>query len=427
MLFVNAFVDERAIELTLVVEEGFVVKRIVGEQSDVCREAMCIDLRQYGIALPGFIDMHTHLRGLELEYKEDEESGTMAAVRGGFTAVIDMPNTVPRINNVNTLRVKLSRLNLNSYAYYGVYISPSTNVSELNAMLNHEGVVGIKIFPEDLDYLQLSLDTLRRRGFDKIIVVHAEHPLGIDECSAGSRWRCRPIELELMYLNYLEKYLVRGDRVHVTHITNPLTLFYSKKLSLTTDTCPHYLYLSALSEHRYGCIAKVNPPLRAESTRRALLNLIKFFDAIATDHAPHSIYEKSNSFENCPSGIASIDIAPSLIVNLVHQNVLSIGDVVRLLSSGPASIIGLDYRWGCFEKGCIANYTIIDLHREFKVEPSNSFSKAKYSPFDGMKLKGAITATIVGGSVVHLNGEIVEKPHVKPLTRLMVNRHGFRN
>ncbi|MDW8086224.1 MAG: dihydroorotase, partial [Ignisphaera sp.] len=397
ILIVKAFVDGRTTELTLVIEDGFVIRRIIGENRDMCREGKCIDLRHHGVTVPGFIDIHTHLRGLELEYKEDEESGTRAAARGGFTAVVDMPNTVPKINNINALKAKLNRLNLNSYVYYGIYISPLTDTDELNAMLSREGVIGIKIFPEDLKYLQIALNTLRRRGFDKIVVIHAEHPSGIDECSAGDRWRCRPIELELMCLNYLKRYLMKGDRVHITHITNPFTLFYSKKLSLTTDTCPHYLYLSAISERRYGCLAKVNPPLRAESTRRVLINLIRHFDAIATDHAPHSIHEKSDLFEKCPSGIASIDIVPSLVMNLIHRDVLSMSDVVRLLSLGPAGIIGLHGRWGCFEEGCIASYTVVDPYREFKVESSQSFSKAKYSPFEGMVLRGSVTATVVEG------------------------------
>ncbi len=343
----------------------------------------------------------------------------MAAARGGFTAIIDMPNTVPKVNNINVLKLKLDRLNLNSYVNYGIYISPSNNVNELNAMLEYEGVVGVKIFPEDLEFLQTTLDILRKRGCDKIIVIHAEHPSGLDECSMGNRWRCRPIELELMYLNYLERYIRKGDRIHITHITNPFTFFYSKKLSLTTDTCPHYLYLNALSEYSYGCLAKVNPPLRIESTRKTLVSIIKYFDAITTDHAPHSICEKMRAFEECPSGIASIDITPSLIMNLMHQNLLNLNDVIRLLSLGPANIIGLHNRWGCFEEGCIANYTIIDLHREFIVKSSESFSKAKYSPYEGMKLKGVVTATVIGGTVTYINGEIVEKPVVRPLTKFI--------
>ncbi|MEM2698920.1 MAG: dihydroorotase, partial [Ignisphaera sp.] len=416
-LIVNALIDKRSIELTLIIENGIVTKSVLGDRKDICRENRCMDLRRYGIAVPGFIDIHTHLRGLELEYKEDEKSGTMAATRGGYTAVIDMPNTIPKINNIDALKLKLHKLNLNSYVHYGVYILPSSNISELNNMLEYDGVIGVKLFPEDLEFLQIALNVIRRRSFDRIIIIHAEHPAGIDECEAGNRWRCRPIELELMCLNYIEKHIRKGDRIHVTHITNPLTFFYAKKLSLSTDTCPHYLYLSNVSEQRYGCLAKVNPPLRTESTRRILLNMIKYFDAISTDHAPHSVNEKLGSFKQCPSGIASIDIASSLVINLVHQGVLDLDDVVRLLSLGPASIIGIDQKWGCFREGCIANYTIIEPYREFTVRSLDSFSKAKCSPYEGMRVRGTVTATIIEGTLVHLNGEIVEKPNPKPITK----------
>ena len=150
-----------------------------------------------------------------------------------------------------------------------------------------------------------------------------------------------------------------------------------------------------------------------------LTNILKHFDAISTDHAPHSIDEKMELFDQCPAGIASIDIAPSLIINLIHRNILSLSDVVRLLSVGPAKIIGLNGKWGCFEEGCIASYTIIDPYKEFVVRSSDSFSKAKYSPYEGMRIRGAIVATIIEGMMVYLDGEIIEKPFAKPLTKFI--------
>jgi len=404
----------------LIIENGIVIKRILGEYKEICKEVNCIDLRKYGITLPGFIDIHTHLRGLRLEYKEDERSGSMAAAKGGFTAIVDMPNTLPEINNVNALKLKLEKLALHSYVNYGIYVSPSNEPNELNNMLKYDGVVGVKIFPKDLKYLQRTLDVVRKiKNSNKIIIIHAEHPAGIDECEAGSRWRCRPIELEIMFLNYMERYIRKKDRIHITHVTNPLTLTYAKRLHFTIDTCPHYLYLNALDEYKHGCIAKVSPPLRTETTRRILINMLQHFDAISTDHAPHHINEKIDLFENCPSGIASIDFAASLILNLIHLNIINLNDVIRLLSLGPAKILGLTRRWGCFEKGCIANYTIVDPYKEVLIKSSETFSKAKYSPYEDMKIRGAVTGTIIGGSIVYLDGEIIEKPNAIPLTKFI--------
>mgnify|MGYP000405390447 CR=1 FL=1 len=127
----------------MIIENGIVIKRILGEYKEICKEVNCIDLRKYGITLPGFIDIHTHLRGLRLEYKEDERSGSMAAAKGGFTAIVDMPNTLPEINNVNALKLKLEKLALHSYVNYGIYVSPSNEPNELNNMLKYDGVVGV--------------------------------------------------------------------------------------------------------------------------------------------------------------------------------------------------------------------------------------------------------------------------------------------
>ncbi len=421
VLILKVYYYGEAIDVMIFIRDGIVVKSKGFVDKDLCNSNTCVDLRSYGTALPGFIDIHTHLRGLQLSYKEDEETGTMAAARGGFTAVIDMPNTIPKIDNIDALENKIRSLRERAYVDYGIYISPSDNISRTNLMLDAEGVIGIKIFPEDLKYINVVLDMLRHRNFDKLVIVHAEHPNYTKECEAGFRWRCRSIEGELAALRLLEECSRHGDRIHITHVTNVSVLQYAKNMGFSIDTCPHYLYLSSEDEKILGCIAKVNPPLREPSTRDEMLKSIKIIDAISTDHAPHSIEEKNKPFSECPAGIPSLDIAGSLILNLVNMGFLSIDDVIRLTSLGPAKIVGID-RWGCIYEGCIASYTIVDLSSEIIVDPSKFYSKAKFSPYSGRRLKGVVKATIVRGHIVFHDDDLDEKPVPQPLTKFMVKK-----
>jgi len=406
-------------ELMLLIREGLVIKRYNYVDKKICREYECIDLRGEGLLVPGFIDLHVHLRGLENSYKEDEETGTKAAVHGGFTAVVDMPNTMPKIDNVFALRRKLNALKTMSYTDYGIYLSPPSDKDELLNMLIHEGVVGVKIFPQDLHHIpkvaEAFKDLTTKDNRRRIIIVHAENPLMLSECDAGRRYICRPIESELSVLNILKNYAEPWIYIHITHVTNLLTLTLAKNYGFTVDTCPHYLYLDSSNEKEMGCTAKVNPPLRSRSTRLMLLNFVNKFDAITSDHAPHSEEEKLKDFSTCPSGISSIDVMGSLMLNLIHKGVIDLVDVINLLSKGPARILGLR-RWGCLYEGCLASYTVVDLDNELCVDPQKFSSKAKLTPYKTMRLRGSVKATVIRGCLVHKDNHIVEKPRAMPIT-----------
>lgn len=417
-MITKAYEDGYSKEITLHISDGLVKKRYNYAKEDLCREYMCIDLRDKGLLLPGFIDMHVHLRGLKLSYKEDEESGTKAAVRGGFTAVVDMPNTVPRIDGISSLSEKLFMLKTKSFIDYGIYISPSDDEKSLKELLLVEGVVGVKIFPSDLRLIPVVTNTIKTLAWKRLIIVHAENPRMVNDCEAGFRWRCRPIESEISVLNILKEYADTDIRIHITHVTNALTLTISKKYGFTVDTCPHYLYLDSSHEKEKGCIAKVNPPLRTSSTKDILVSMLKLFDAISSDHAPHSLEEKCWDYMVCPSGIASIEVMASLILNLVSKGILTIDDVAKLLSKGPARILGMR-KWGCTYEGCIASYTIVDMGRQLRVDPEQFYSKAKFSPYTGMILSGLVRATVVRGYVVHLDGDIIERLRPNPITRFI--------
>ncbi len=390
----------------MVVENGLVRERRLGltRIHDVDSH---LDLTGIGIALPGAIDMHTHLRGLNLSRKEDERSGTLAAAHGGITAVVDMPNTSPEVRTVTVLREKLRALAEKSVVDYGVFVGLPSSAEELRRMLSIEGVVGLKIYPTDFRQLRNEhLEVLRETS--SLLMIHAEHPDLIRErCSAGTRHVCRPIEAEVAVLSYVKQWIGRGVRVHVTHVTNSATLMLAKSIGASTDTCPHYLYLSSEDESELGCLAKVNPPLRPKNVVEDLLVNVKHLDALSTDHAPHAPQEKCLDFEECPSGIASADIALQLTLNLVNRGILLLDDVVRLWNEGPSRALGVR-GWGCIGEGCVASYTIVNLKRKFVVDPSTFYSKCKVSPYAGLRVEGDVVATIVRGRIVYLEGEFYE-------------------
>lgn len=422
LLIARAYEDGCSKEIMLLVNDGIVRKRFNYVDKDLCRNYECVDLRSNGLLLPGFIDIHVHLRGLKLSYKEDEESGTKAAARGGFTAVIDMPNTLPKIDNKQALQEKIEALKSKGRTDFGVYISPSNCIEEMNDIIDEEGVVGVKIFPQDLHLTPKVIDLITSRNLDKVVIIHAEHPHMLNDCEAGSRWLCRPIESELAALDIVYNHIKKDVRIHITHVTNTLTLSLAKKYMFTTDTCPHYLYLDASHEKDLGCIAKVNPPLRSRSTKSMLLKLLNSLDAISSDHAPHSLYEKQSDFLYCPAGIASIELTSSLILNLVSLNIINLHDVVRLLSRGPSKILGLK-RWGCMYADCVASYTVIDMNRDLYVDPESFYSKSRFSPYrkDIGILKGRVTATIARGRLIYIDGELNERIHPEPVTKFMVS------
>ncbi|MGC9010425.1 MAG: amidohydrolase family protein [Sulfolobales archaeon] len=362
--------------------------------------------------MPGFIDIHVHMRGLDLSYKEDEESGTKAAAKGGFTLVIDMPNTKPRINSVEALKRKIDSFEKRSYTDYGVWIALPRDPSELEKMILSEKVYGVKIYPEDYELLEIHRDQLRNKV--RRVVIHAEDPETIsEECDKGFRWRCRSVDSEIRAIEKIYAVLGRREGVHITHVTNTLTAQVAKSLGYSTDTCPHYIYLDSSHEEKLGCLAKVNPPLRPGLVKdllfREAVSENGLIDMFSTDHAPHTLEEKSRDFRECPSGIASIEFAGSLLLNLVAREAMSMKTLVEKISLRQARFLGLE-RFGCVNPGCVASYTVVDLDKEFVIRSSDMISRARNTPYENMRVRGYVYATIVRGVVVYREGDFLERP-----------------
>ncbi len=365
------------------------------------------------VLLPGIIDIHVHLRGLEYSYKEDEETGTLAAAMGGVTLVADMPNTKPPLRTPSALEAKLESLRAKSYTDYAVYLGVPLDTGMLGEMMGKPGVVGLKIYPEDLErrdrVVEAAREAARRR---LIVVVHPEHPGMIRETGEpGERWRTRPLAAEFEAVKLSSTLARLGTRLHYTHVTSATTVTLARQVGATTDTCPHYLLLSSKHEEKLGCAAKVNPPLRPQKVVEGLIEALRegLIDAISSDHAPHAGWEKEEDFAQCPSGIPGVETMARLILTLVNRGVISLAQASSMMSTSPAMILGIP-GVGRIEPGYRANLTLVDMNMTGRIRADELHTKAPYTPFDGFPYRGAPIATIVGGQLVMLEGILHSKP-----------------
>lgn len=371
------------------------------------------------IVCPGFVDIHTHLREPGEEFKETIETGCKAAAAGGFVAIACMPNTIPPNDNPATTRFIMERARIAN----GVKVFPvgAITIEQKGEKLceyfsmKQEGMVAIS---EDGKSVMNS-GILRRAmeyavTHDLLVISHCEdHNLSgkgvMNEGIYSTRFGLRPIPSqaeEIIVFRDIALSSLTGCRLHLAHISTAESLFHirrakKRKLRITAETAPHYLYLSDDMLGTYDTFLKVNPPLRSRSDVQALRKAIRdgTIDCIASDHAPHSPAEKEVEFDIAKSGIAGLETSVGLILNLVNEGVISLKRAIYLLSSGPSRVIGIPPN--SLTVGSDANITIIDPKKEWVVDSSKFMSKARNTPFNGYKLKGKAVVTIVSGKVLH--------------------------
>ncbi len=328
------------------------------------------------IVLPGSIDMHVHVRGMQLSYKETVTTATSEAAYGGVTLVVDMPNTQPYINTHERVVERIREFENYSRTDFGIYSGVTSD-----ARVDNDPIAGYKVFPEDLEKEELQWVL----SSSKLKVLHPELPMS-NKVLRESR---------LMWQEIASLYFVRG-RVHVTHATNLETVRIAKSMGFTVDVTPHHLLLE-----EKDCLTKVNPPLRDKTERNKLLRALFEADAVASDHAPHSAKEKGMPFELCPPGIAGVSFVTPFLYTLVKRGVLPLERAVDLVSKNQAKILGV--RAGEIKEGYAANFTVISFETW---RYSTRFSKVVETPFDGHQLDARVVATIVEGKVAY-DGETV--------------------
>ncbi len=367
--------------------------------------------------VPGLIDMHVHLREPGEEYKEDIISGCRAAAAGGFTGVACMPNTRPVNDNrsVTTLILELAG-RASARVYPVAAISKASKGESLAEFgdLREAGAVAVSD-----DGLPVRDSRLMRRAleyaadFGLAVISHSEEPSlahgsmneGVVSTRLGLQGVPTVAESIMVYREIaLAEYT--GKPVHIAHVSTAMStdLIRSAKdrgVQVTAETTPHYFTLTEEAVEGYTTNAKMNPPLRSEEDRQAILQGLAdgTFDAIATDHAPHSILEKEVEFDAAANGIIGLETSLPLSLALVREGVIDAKRLIELMSLNPATVLGLGA--GTLSEGAVADITIIDPNAEFHYTEDKVVSKSKNSPFLGWKLQGRAVLTMMGGRITH--------------------------
>ncbi|MCD8048790.1 MAG: dihydroorotase [Clostridia bacterium] len=403
-------------KLDILISDGMIVK--IGENIEK-EGAEIIDAEGMYVSA-GLIDMHVHLREPGYEYKEDIESGTAAAAAGGFTAVCPMPNTNPVCDNAVTVRYIKERER--EAAHCRVFpigaVTKGLKGEELAEIgeMKKEGIVAISD-----DGRPVSNGSVMRRamqyadGFDLQVISHCEDLSLLDggqmnDSVTATLMGLRPIVPAVEEAMVARDILIaehEGKKIHIAHVStkNSVDLVRQAKkrgVKVTCETAPHYFVLTDKAVEGFDTNAKMNPPLRDESDREAIIEGLcdGTIDCIITDHAPHHIDEKRVEFEKALNGIVGLETSLGLsITYLVKSGRMTLGEMLEKMTYNPSHILNLDL--GEIAVGKIADLTIFDPDEEWVVDVNKFHSKSKNSPFDGFKLQGKAHKTLIGGEIIY--------------------------
>ena len=367
---------------------------------------------------PGFVDVHVHLREPGFSYKETVETGSKACAHGGYTTVCSMPNLNPMPDNLEHLNKQLELIKngavMNVLPYGSITVGQNgEELSDMKAMAPY-----VCAFSDDGKGVQneemMREAMITAKSLGKMIVAHCEDNSllrggyihdGKYAAEHGHRGICsesewKPIERDLKLAKET------GCSYHVCHISTKESVELIRKakaegVDVTCETAPHYLILSDKDLQEHGRF-KMNPPLRDESDRLALVEGIidGTIDMIATDHAPHSAEEKGRGLEKSAMGIVGIETAFALLyTHLVKENVITLEKLVELMSINPAKRFGFDVS---IENG---NFTVFDLESKYTVNPDEFISKGRATPFEGCEVYGECLMTVCNGNTAWKKGE----------------------
>lgn len=372
--------------------------------------------------LPGIVDSHVHFRDPGLTNKEDVHTGSLAAAKSGVTTILDMPNTIPPTITCDRLYEKLDHASRACHVNYGFYIGATTdNLTELQAA---NRTPGIKIFigSSTGNMLVDDQETLEN------IFAHTMLPI-CAHCEDESTVRANA-QLLAGGHRYEDHSAIRDSQAafiaarratdlarrhsHRFHLLHTSTQEECELLTdhcdfITAEACPHHLLMDTSSYDQLGALAQVNPALKSSDDCRALWNALKTgaLQSIVTDHAPHTLKEKTQPYPESPSGLPSIENALALMLNEVNRGNCTLSDLAMWMSDAPARI------WDMVGKGRIvegydADLVLVDLEKSQTICNQDQVTKCKWSPWDGMTLTGWPVTTFVQGHIVYDNGTFDE-------------------
>ncbi len=373
------------------------------------------------VVVPGFIDMHVHLREPGQENKESIASGVRAAVHGGFTSVACMANTEPVNDNRSVTESIIARARQVGLANVFPVAAVTRGQLGENLVEMADLVEGGAVAFSDDGHCVMKADVIRKaleyaKMLDVPIIEHPEdHSISADgqvnegflSYKYGLRGILKAAEEVIVARDLILQERIRS-RLHLTHISTAGSVELIRnarrmKTPVSSDATPHHLLLNEELVQNYDPVYKVKPPLRTEADRLELIRGLQdgTIDCIASDHAPHTRDDKDKEFEYAPFGVIGMETSfPVIHDRLVRTKLLTINRLVELFSTNPAIVLGLKDR-GRLKPGLPADLTILDLKRRFKIEEKDFRSKANNCPFLGWEGQGAIAYTIVAGNVVY--------------------------
>ena len=384
-------------------------------------EAEVLDAKGLVVA-PGLVDIHVHLREPGQGYKETIASGTAAAAAGGFTSVCAMPNTIPVNDSPETTRWMLAPERNAAIRVFPIGAATRGSMGEALTEYGSLRAAGAVAVTDDGKpilgdrIMREALLAAARAGLP--VIQHAEDTRLTGGCSMNAGPVAFRLGLRGMTVES-ESGLVERDirllgeindtraHLHVAHLSTRAALDAVRKarrngLRVTCEVAPHHFVLNDEAVGEYDTHAKMNPPLRAEADREAMIAgiLDGSVDAIATDHAPHAAHEKQQEFERAPNGITGLESALGLTIAVLHaRHKMPLARVVALLSTQPAAVLGLKGR-GSLAVGAFADVVVFDPAKKWVFRAAESRSKSRNTPFDGWTLQGKVVKTISEGRVV---------------------------
>ncbi len=379
----KAYVNNDLIECSILIS---------GEKISKISKVSNIDIKKIKIGkgsviLPAGIDLHVHFRDWNESYKETILSGSLAALAGGITTVLDMPNTKPPVNTIENLKKRYEDFKNKSKVDFGLHIKPSYEILRNNKINEY---FAVKFYEEDLKALPNFEELLN----DKKAVFHAQ--FGLDEVSA---------------VNYVLEHSKKLNNIRFAHISRAESIelieSYRRKFE------DKKVYIEVTPHHTFICIddvankpkgySTVRPPLALRRDNEAIINAINVgkIDFIASDHAPHSLEEKLS--ENPPPGYPSIEVMYSIFLDSCFKGIIKLNKLIDCLCVYPARYLGI--KKGIIREGYYADLVIFNFENDMVIDSSKFISKSKFSPFDGWKIKAKIETTIRRGKILFNNGE----------------------
>jgi len=390
------------------------------------------------LVFPGLIDPQVHFREPGLEHKEDLESGSLAAIAGGVTTFLEMPNTKPATTSPELLADKLRRAERRCWADHGFFLGATAeNADRLGEWENLPGCAGVKVFmgsstgdlliPDDA-----TLERVLRSGQCRV-AIHSEDEPRLKaryaalppDASVTNHHLVRDVDCAVVATKRLLALVEKTRRrVHLLHVSTAeeVALLRERRLGdlVTAEVTPNHLFLEAPGCYeRFGTKAQMNPPVRERRHRDALRQALQdgVLTCIGSDHAPHTLAEKAKPYPQSPSGIPGVQTILGLMLAAVHEGWLTHSDIVRICSSGPARVYGLTNK-GSLEPGSDGDLVLVDPDVHGPLPLRWLHSRAGYSPYEGMAMHGWPVVTVLRGQIAYANHAPVGLARGRPVHRV---------